>query len=123
MANHKIVFMHFIRQQPVTWKRQGGAGKFRWTQSRQQRKARDTLAWEIKAAEPLLRCDACARFGFKAEFHLFTRADGDNLEKLLMDALQGVVWLNDEQVDEGSWAKKVVNTDAGIKLMIYKIET
>lgn len=122
MANHRIVFQHFIRQPPVPWKRQGGEGKFRWTQSREQKLAKQAVAWEIKAAEPKLRCDACARFGVRVEFHIFRRADGDNLEKLLLDALQGIVWKNDEQIDSMSWEKKIVAQDAGIKLMIFEIE-
>jgi Holliday junction resolvase RusA-like endonuclease len=122
MANNKIVFMHFIRQPPLTWKRQGATGKFRWRDKKALAKAKENLGWEIKAAEPKLRVNACARFGYRAEFHIWNRADGDNLEKLLMDALQGIVWLNDEQVDEGAWSKKIVATNAGIRLMIYEIE-
>lgn len=123
MPNHKIVFAHFIRQPPTTWKRQGASGgKFRWRDRKQMQKAKDALGWEIKAFEPKLRPDACARFGYHAVFSIFTRADGDNLEKLLMDALQGIVWMNDEQVDEGHWEKKIVATGAGIKLLIYEIE-
>jgi Holliday junction resolvase RusA-like endonuclease len=122
MANHKIVFMHFIRQPPTTWKRQGGTGKFRWSDKKAMKQAKDALGWEIKAAEPKLRVDACARFGFRAEFHIWNRADGDNLEKLLLDALAGIVWLNDEQVDEGAWCKKIVAANPGIRLLIYEIE-
>jgi Holliday junction resolvase RusA-like endonuclease len=122
MPNHKIVFAHFIPQPPMTWKRQGGAGKFRWRDRKLMKMAKDNLGWEIKAAEPQLRVDACARFGFRAEFHIFNRSDGDNLEKLLLDALQGIAWLNDEQVDEGAWTKKIVATKPGIRLLIYEIE-
>lgn len=122
MTEHHVIFDHFIHQQPVSWKRQGGAGKFRWRDKKQMDKAKDTLAWEIKVAEPRLRCDAHSRFGFRARFHLFTHADGDNLEKLLMDALAGIVWENDGQCDEGSWTKKIVHKHAGIQLLIYRIE-
>lgn len=107
---------------PTPWKRQGGAGKFRWRDRKQQQQAKDALGWQIKSFEPKLRVDACARFGYHATFSIFTRADGDNLEKLLMDALQGIVWMNDEQVDEGHWEKKIVAANAGIKLLIYEIE-
>lgn len=122
MPNHRIVFQHFIKMVPVSWKRQGAFGKFRWRDKKQAALARQQLAWEIKAAEPKLRCDACARFGIRAEFHIFTRADGDNLEKLLFDALIGIVWLNDEQIDQSYWEKKIVIKDPGIRLMIYEIE-
>ena len=30
--------------------------------------------------------------------------DGDNMEKLVMDALQGIVWVNDSQVVRCAWA-------------------
>jgi Holliday junction resolvase RusA-like endonuclease len=122
VPNHRIVFAHFIRQPPLTWKRQGGAGKFRWSDRKLLQKAKENLGWEIKAAEPKLRVNACARFGYRAEFRIWNRADGDNLEKLLMDALQGIVWVNDEQVDEGYWVKEIVVTNPGIKLLIYEIE-
>jgi Holliday junction resolvase RusA-like endonuclease len=134
MKGKKVIFQHFIAQSPVSWKRQGGAGKFRWSDKKLQQEAKDTLAMEIKAAEPQLRPNGLARFGYRACFHIRHRADGDNLEKLLMDALQGIVWLDDEQVDEGSWTKKIVPggpidyrklgkpVGLGIDLMIYEID-
>lgn len=40
------------------------------------------------------------------EFHLKTRgtADGDNYEKLVMDALEGYLYQNDRQVVRSTWA-------------------
>lgn len=38
-------------------------------------------------------------------FHVLDRRgrDGDNMEKLVMDALQGVLWINDSQVMDCHW--------------------
>jgi Holliday junction resolvase RusA-like endonuclease len=117
-----IIFDSFIQLEPVTWKRQGATGKFRWRDVKQMRAAKDNLGWEIKAAAPGLRCDSTARFGYRMSFYLRHRSDHDNLIKLVMDALQGIVWENDEQVDEGTWLKKNAAGQPGIMLTIYRIE-
>ena len=122
MSEHKIIFDHFIHLQPTTWKRQGSTWKFRWSDKKQMQGAKERLGWEVKAAEPALRCDSRARFGYIARFFLRFASDGDNLEKLLLDALAGIVWENDEQVDEGQWSKTLRDGhEFGIKLVIYRI--
>lgn len=122
MANHKIIFDHYLTWTPVSWKRQGATGKFRWRDVKQMHKAKQSLGWEVKAAEPKLRLDGNARFGFRAIFYIRHRADGDRLVNLLTDALEGIVWENDEQVEEGSFRKKL-EIDPGLQLIIYRIET
>ena len=123
-----LVFDHVIQMVPVTWKRTRIDKHGTHLQIFNEKKmaaAKRQLGWEVKLKEPQLRCDAQARFGFIAHFYICgNRGDGDNFEKLLLDALQGVVWENDGQVDEGQWAK-VYNrpkSEAGIKLRIYRIE-
>jgi Holliday junction resolvase RusA-like endonuclease len=122
----QLIFDHMIRMRPVAWKRQGVDGKFRWKDSRLMKVARDNIGWNVRVAAPQLHVDREARFGVRAIFYLNKPADGDNLEKLLLDALTGVVWEDDVQVDEAWWAKRLDpeydELATGVHLVIYRIE-
>jgi len=120
-VNTKIIFDHFIRMEMRAWKRARRHGLVYYTDKKVTATAQQ-LGWEVKCLEPKLRLDGVSRFGFVAKFYVRHRGDGDNLEKLLMDALQGVVWTNDEQVDEGMWTKEYERTEVGVRLTIYVID-
>lgn len=125
----EIIFDQVIPLPPMTWKRgrvvaRGTASGIRVKiiNDKKFKQAKQNLAWEVKAAAPQLRCSRDARFGFHAEFFLAgpRGGDGDRYENLLMDALEGVIWENDEQVDEGSWKKKYDSKHVGIQLTIWR---
>jgi Holliday junction resolvase RusA-like endonuclease len=64
--------------------------------------------------------------GLAAEFFCATnrRADGDNLLKLVADAMIGLVYLDDSQIDE--WFcrvhRGVGNADARTELLVWKLD-
>lgn len=127
----EIVFDQLIPMPAVTWKRPRIQGvikadfriHYRIYNDKGYEHAKANLGWEIKAAAPKLRCSAKERFGFAATFHLIgpRGGDGDRYENLVMDALQGIVWENDNQVDEARWAKTYDNATPGIWLTIWRI--
>lgn len=118
----EIIFDEFIAVRPTTWKRARSVGTRRFTDEHMQQ-AKSTLGWEVRALAPKLKCNATDRFGFNATYHIGRSrgGDGDRYENLLMDALEGIVWENDEQVDE--WhGKKLHNAGTpGIRLTIWRI--
>lgn len=118
----EIIFDHEMHVPPVTWKRPDSFGTRRFNPKAMQN-AKDAVAWEVKIHAPQLRCSATDRFGFRVAFHIprIRGGDGDRYENLLLDALTGIVWENDEQVDEGSW-KKVYASGPKIHLVIYRLE-
>jgi Holliday junction resolvase RusA-like endonuclease len=91
---------------------------------KESQKAKKTLAWQLKAACPGLRCDGESRFGIQVEFRTDKpkMADGDNFEKLLLDAFTGVIWNDDEQVDEMQWKRVRGALVPSTHFVCYKIE-
>lgn len=65
-------------------------------------KAEHNLGWRFKQAYPGIEPDAVTRFGVRVIFHCHWEGSGDvdNKIKTVLDALQGVVYANDKQVDE-----------------------
>jgi len=51
-----------------------------------------------------------------------TKPDLDNLEKLLFDALQGVVYVNDSQIYKKKYISKIYGLTPGIELEIEVLE-
>lgn len=117
----RIIFDHFLPIEMRTWKRARRQGKVYFT-DRKAAATANSLGWLVKVAEPALRVSDTARFGFTAKFYVAHKGDGDNYCKLLMDALQGIVWGNDEQVDEGMFSKEYGRAEVGLRLTIYVID-
>jgi Holliday junction resolvase RusA-like endonuclease len=119
--NIEIIFDHRLAVPPVTWKRARSRGAKRFNDLATSN-AKAAMGWAVKVHEPQLRCSSTDRFGFRVTFYIarVRGGDGDRYENLLMDALVGVVWENDEQVDEGSW-RKVYGADPGIHVVIWRI--
>lgn len=85
--------------------------------------AENTVAWLFRAAARGHHVDTVNRFGVMALFALPDRRhrDTDNLLKLILDALNGVCWGDDSQVDEHSARKIVVpKGDAHTDIVIYR---
>jgi len=91
------------------------------------RAAEERVVWALRAAGggrgP---CDPTSLFGAHVVFRCATHrhADGDNMLKLLLDALNGVVWRDDSQVVEKSVVvhRGVGATQAHTEAVIYRIE-
>jgi Holliday junction resolvase RusA-like endonuclease len=71
---------------------------------RKTRDAEETVAWTFRQARPDWQPDPVSAFGVAILFAAsdFIRRDADNLLKLLLDALNKVVWQDDAQVVEFS---------------------
>lgn len=125
----EIVFDHMIPLPLVTWKRPRVQARgtmsgirVRMINDKKYNAVKANLGWEIKVRAPQLRPDPHDRFGFRFVLHLTAArgGDGDRYENLVMDALQGVVWENDNQVDEGQWLKIYMQPCAGLQLTIWR---
>lgn len=127
---NELILNAFFPGEPTTWKRADRRGKRAFT-PKKMRAAQTALAWQLKAIAPHIRVDAESRFGVQMSFYLTHRGDGDNFEKLVFDALNGLVWADDEQIDE--WQGKKVRCKKlddfglpnpigpGIHLIVYRI--
>lgn len=119
---NRVIVNAFFPDEPTTWKRASARGRRRFN-PRAMEKAKETLRWQFLAMYPGFKADSRSRFGYQAEFNISRRGgDGDNYEKLLLDALTGMIWKDDEQVDEGQWKKRIDADKKGILLVVYVIE-
>ena len=90
---------------PVPWERTEGNGKRRFTAARTRRqKQLVAAAARIAGAVPL---DGSARLTVHAFRATRRRCDWDNLGKLVSDALNGVCWHDDSQVDDARVLKSI----------------
>lgn len=118
---NRVIINAFFPGAPITWKRAEARGSRRFNPT-EMTEAQDTLRWQLKAIAPRLRPNAKLRFGYQAVFQINRRGDGDNFEKLLLDAFTGLIWEDDEQVDEAQWRKDYGAAELGIRLVVYAIE-
>ena len=90
---------------------------------KQTKEAELTIGWLFRKAVGPFRPDRTSRFGVQALFvcHPSRPRDGDNLLKLILDALTGVCWVDDTQVDEQS--TKTVYAYSGHKtvVVVYRL--
>lgn len=71
-------------------------------------RAQVAIRWAIKAAYPRLKPDTFRDFSvrlifFCGDYYAKNRKDGDNMEKLILDSMKGIVWRDDIQVRECFW--------------------
>jgi crossover junction endodeoxyribonuclease RusA len=87
--------------------------------------AENVVAWQFRQSRPDWTVDSKAGFGVFGVFYAETnqRRDVDNMLKLVLDALNGVVWLDDAQVVEviGRVGRGGHNGPARTAIMIYRI--
>ncbi|HEX8807764.1 MAG TPA: RusA family crossover junction endodeoxyribonuclease [Xanthobacteraceae bacterium] len=125
----EIVFDSLIPLPIVTWKRPRVVARgtmsgirVKMINDKKYNAMKANLGWEIKARAPKLRPSEHDRFGFRFVLRLAgpRGGDGDRYENLVMDALQGIVWMDDNQVDEGQWLKTYCQAQPGLMLTIWK---
>jgi Holliday junction resolvase RusA-like endonuclease len=86
--------------EPIAWERINPRG----FKPKKTRNAQAKLRRQLKCVAPKLRPNARARFGVQLVFSIGgSLRDGDNCEKLILDAFNKKVWQDDSQVDECQW--------------------
>ena len=122
---NRLILNAFFPGEPISWKRAGGHGRHRFNPKFMEN-AKKKLRRQLKMIVPTLK-PTDERFGVQMVFKIpfAKRVDGDNLEKLVFDALKGVIWNDDEQIDEwqGKKARLISgHCELGIHLVVYVIE-
>lgn len=125
MKRRVILNAHFPGE-PIAYKRVEGHGSRRYV-PKIMRQAQQRLQKALARIAPDLK-PSSMRFGVQQVFHIgslcskFHEPDGDNLEKLLWDAFNGRVWIDDAQIEEWQ-GRKVLNAEKPhTHLIIYTLE-
>lgn len=109
--------------EPVSWQRVSGHGRHVFT-PKETRQAQAALRRQLKCISPRLQPNTRARFGVQLVFSIAAagRKDGDNMEKLVLDAFSNKIWADDSQIDECQW--KVARSAAvpSTHMIVYTIE-
>lgn len=124
MRRRVILNAHFPGD-PVPYKRVEWRG-------RRALKPEVMAAWQEKLRTMLKRIapglkPSNAHFGTQLVFHLAPcspthEPDGDNLEKLVWDAFNGEIWIDDSQIKEWSGRKELNSSAPHTHLIAYVIE-
>lgn len=124
----KIVVHQIFRGEPHAWQRatQGKFGRFRLVDSPENVKAKKELVekfeWKYPRFAPIARQ---RNLGTQMFFQTCsTSKDKDNMEKLVNDAFNGVIWIDDRQIKEGYQRVRVVpeSMPAFTQLVVYLLD-
>lgn len=89
------------------------------------RQAKEDLGWDLKAAAPHWKAPVGYKLGVQIVFAVKSSAkDGDNMEKLVFDAFNGIIWEDDSQICECAWRKRSLNLGekrGSTHLIVYAI--
>jgi len=108
--------------EPVAWERVTLRGPYMF-KPKKTRQAQAKLRRGLKCIVPNLRPNDRARFGVQLVFSIAgTRKDGDNCEKLLLDAFLKKIWQDDSQIDECQWRMIRSAIVPQTHLIVYIIE-
>lgn len=113
-----------IPGQPRAWKRVGRSRGRSYNPSKDDEQA---LAWQVRTIYTEPNPDETHLWGLRAIFYCKNlqrgRMDGDNLIKLVKDALQKLVWENDFQVREGYYLTVPVVEKPRTELLFHHLPT
>ncbi len=124
MSTKRVILNANFPGEPIGYKRVAGAHRY---VPAIMRKTQERLRTALKEIAPGLR-PSNTRFGVQLVFHIGPLAhqrhepDGDNLEKLVWDAFNGQIWIDDSQIEEWQGRKVLNSTEPHTHLVAYLIE-
>lgn len=126
MSTRRVILNALFPGEPVPYKRVEWHGP-RARKPAVMAKAQERLRTMLKEIAPGL-APANVRFGVQLEFHIgplcsqFHEPDGDNLEKLFWDAMNGQIWNDDSQIEEWTGRKVLNSAEPHTHLVVYEIK-
>src|SRR5271168_867903 len=106
---------------PTAWQRVAGHGS-RVYKPKATRQAQARLVRGLKCIAPKLKPNSRARFGVQLVFSTKSfEKDGDNCEKLVLDAFNKKIWWDDCQIDECQWKMQRGAEVPSTHLIVYTI--
>jgi Holliday junction resolvase RusA-like endonuclease len=98
-----------IAGEPVAWERVARGSGGRSHVPAKTRRAKDLIAGAVTTCWAGITPEPVARIALRLTFYLREprRKDFDNLTKLVADALTGLIWADDAQVDEALIRKRL----------------
>lgn len=123
--NRRVILNAIFPGEPIGYKRVDRHGGRAYVPP-VMRNAQANLRRALKQIAPRLRVSN-VRFGVQQVFylapcHVKHEPDGDNLEKLLWDAFNGRIWIEDSQILEWSGRKVLGALEPRTHLIVYVIE-
>lgn len=108
--------------EPIAWERVMLRGPY-MIKPKETRRAQARLRRGLKCIAPTLRPNERARFGVQFVFSTARgRKDGDNCEKLVLDAFNKKIWHDDSQIDECQWKMIRFAEIPQTHIIVYTIE-
>lgn len=122
---NRVILNAIFPGDPIAYKRVERRGSRSYVPE-VMRVAQKNLRRGLAQIAPKLKV-ADARFGVQQVFHLApchrsAEPDGDNLEKLLWDAFNGKIWIDDSQILEWTGRKVLGSLNPHTHLICYVIE-
>jgi len=109
--------------EPIAWQRVQLRGPY-MIKPKETRAAQKKLRRQLKCIAPSLKPNNRARFGVQLVFSVpGWQRDGDNCEKLLLDAFNKKIWWNDWQIDECQWRMIRNASVPQTHMIVYLIES
>lgn len=113
--------------EPIAWERVIPHGRF-MIKPKQTRFAQKKLRRQFKMICPTWKQNARIRFGVQLVFSVSPctssaqEKDGDNCEKLVLDAFLKKIWHDDSQIDECQWRMIRNSSVPSTHMVVYEIE-
>lgn len=118
---NRVILNAIFPGEPVAWERVMLRGPY-MIKPKATRKAQAKLRRDLKMVAPRLKENFRSRFGVQLVFSTASaRKDGDNCEKLVLDAFNKKLWHDDSQIDELSWKMNRHASVPQTHLIVYEI--
>jgi Holliday junction resolvase RusA-like endonuclease len=119
---HQVRVNLLIRGEPQPWQRAGRVGARTFDDPKNVR-AKAKLKEHFEMAYPEFQAIDNRRLGVQMFFQTAdNNSDLDNLEKLVGDAFQGIIWANDRQIKENYGRVNVWPTKPFMQLVVYLLD-